>query len=353
MSVCDVASWTEEKLASAFLSCNVDHFGLALRSLHPSLQASGDTLSTWGALSNANRRAAWGAAITALSQLSASEVEASATDNAACLVPSIEWATPRPDGINFGTCAIIGSGAMLRGRGLGPEIDANDVVVHVNNRPDPSDRHDMGSRTDILFTTPNAYEAVGDCWGAEPFRPNSDCMFSIEYMHAGDEKCCSGLGEACHYDLCSVRGVLFKNVGQTENVCPTHQRADHERASFASQISLGVAASFIGDLAVYFRRAGSPYHGTPKHGTVEQPGDPSTGLHAVITMAFACDSITLYGFRGDETIDGHHGGYAGHAIAAEHVLLQDLADHAVAAEHFVDPAYYERWANVQLGYGAF
>ena len=350
MSACDVASWTEEALDSAFLSCSVAHFGSALRSLHTSLQAPGDTLRTWGDLSNANRRAAWVAAITALSQLLASETEASATDNAACLAPSIEWATPRPNGLTFGTCAVIGSGAALRGRSLGPEIDANDVVVHVNNRPDPSDRHDMGSRTDILFTTPNAYNSHWDCSASEPFRPNSNCMLDVEYMHAGEDKCCSG--DPCHYDVCSVRGVLFKNEGG-EDACPTHIRRDLERTSSGSLISLGVAASFTGDLAVYFRRTGSPYHGTPRPGTVEHPGDPSTGLHAVITMAFACDIVTLYGFRGDATIDGHHGGYAGHSIAAEHVLLQDLANHTVAAEHFVEPAYYERWANVQLGYGSY
>ena len=357
MQACDVASWTDDVLSSAFLSCNVDRFGASLRYLHSSLEAHGATLRTWGDLSSATRRTAWTAAILALSELATPSTADSvaAREASACLAPSIEWATPRPAGLAFGSCAVIGSGAALRGRGLGPQIDAHDVVVHVNNRPDPRDRHDMGARTDILYTTPHAFNSRGSCSGDAPFMPTSNCMLGVEYMHAGEEKCCTG--DPCAYDVCTVRGVLFKNAGTSNDVCPAqiqNVREHLERASSRSLISLGLAASFTGRLATYFRREGSPYHGSPKPGTVEQPGDPSTGLHAVITTAFACRNVTLYGFRGDATIDGHHGGYAGHSIAAEHLLLQDLANHAVAAQHFAEPAYYERWQNsVHLGYGQY
>ena len=35
----------------------------------------------------------------------------------------------------------------------GPQIDAHDVVVHVNNKPTREYQQDMGTRTDLLFTT--------------------------------------------------------------------------------------------------------------------------------------------------------------------------------------------------------
>lgn len=361
MAACDVNSWTDAALDSAFLSCSVDHFGTSVSSFHTSLQTPGDTLRTWDVLSSADRRTAWAAAFAALTEL-AGPVTPTA-DRATCLAPSIDWATPRPsrDGhpdqeLTFGTCAVIGSGAALRGRGLGPQIDAHDVVIHVNNRPDPSDRNDMGSRTDILFTTPNAYQGLGDCGGTAPFMRDGNCMLGIEYMHVGEDRCCTG--DPCRYDVCTVQGVLFKSYDGYPIHCPVPgqewtAREYMERASSSSLIALGQAAPFTGQLATHFRREGSPYHGVPAPGTHEQPGDPSTGLHAVITMAFACTNVTLFGFRGSSTIDGHHGGYAGHSIAAEHLLLQDLADHTVAAEHFVQPAYYERWRTVNLGYGPY
>ena len=51
--------------------------------------------------------------------------------------------------------------------------------------------------------------------------------------------------------------------------------------------------------------------------------DPSTGFHAVLTMAFQCKRLTAFGFDGDATYDGHEI-TPEHPIAIEHVLLRLL-----------------------------
>lgn len=55
---------------------------------------------------------------------------------------------------------------------------------------------------------------------------------------------------------------------------------------------------------------------------------PTTGFHALLTMALACKSVRLYGFAGSANLDGH-GISASHGIAQEHLLLDRLVAHTL------------------------
>lgn len=50
---------------------------------------------------------------------------------------------------------------------------------------------------------------------------------------------------------------------------------------------------------------------------------PTNGLQALLTFAFVCNSLTVYGFSGSETADGHPMG-AMHSLDIEHTLISKL-----------------------------
>ena len=95
-----------------------------------------------------------------------------------------------------------------------------------------------------------------------------------------------------------------------------------ERANRDSTFALGYSRDPVSEAAHALRAQGTPYC-----------CDPSTGLHAVLTMGLACESVELFGFAGSTTIDDHP---EGHAIEAEHALLRKLADKELPAENFND-----------------
>ena len=51
--------------------------------------------------------------------------------------------------------------------------------------------------------------------------------------------------------------------------------------------------------------------------------DATTGFHAVLTFRPLCSNISLFGFDGNFTYDGHQ--LVNHAIDLEHTLLRQMA----------------------------
>ena len=246
--------------------------------------------------------------------------------------PSIEWYERAPD-LGYGRCAVVGSGAVLRGRGLGSEIDAHDTVVHVNKIPTEALWADMGNRTDVLFNTLCAVHEVdhSDLW-PDDTEQWPDIGIRIG-MQGGDQEIeCSSRG-----DCWGIKAVIFRNYNRDS--CGGDRSASWiKEAARNSHFALGFSADFISTAAHYLQREGSPYC-----------CDPSTGFHAALTMAFACESVQLFGFGGDSTIDGHHGGNVGHGIEAEHALLHVLARHQLTASE-LGSTFGALWPRAQLIY---
>lgn len=57
----------------------------------------------------------------------------------------------------FNSCALVSSSSALRGRKLGGEIDAHEIVMRLNNAPTKGHEPDVGSRTSVRFTN-EAYQ---------------------------------------------------------------------------------------------------------------------------------------------------------------------------------------------------
>ena len=102
-------------------------------------------------------------------------------------------------------------------------------------------------------------------------------------------------------------------------------------------MAIGISAPFVARTVAHLRREGTVYH-----------DEPSTGLHAIYTMALLCESVDLYGFEGDGTIDHH---FIGHTIRMEHRLMRLLANHSLPDADFPDLEAADRWRHVVVRYG--
>ena len=70
-------------------------------------------------------------------------------------------------------------------------------------------------------------------------------------------------------------------------------------------------------------------------------------MHAILTFALACDSLTLYGFSGEGTIDAHEMSGV-HNIELEHALLQRLIDFSLPASAFPSEQTRVAWAATKV-----
>ena len=171
------------------------------------------------------------------------------------------------------SCAVVGSGAALSGRGLGPEIDAHDVVVIVNNMPGKADHADMGSRMDVMFQAavgvlsqmgPTGARMVVSTGGHDP-EVNPICHTSGE-----DEPRC----------IDRFKALIVRNL----KLDPPGWQNAHYMRDFAneSEVGLGWSGEMVTTLVHHLRRPGLP-----------DEGKPSTGFHALVTMALLCESVEL------------------------------------------------------------
>jgi len=223
---------------------------------------------------------------------------------------------------------VVGSGQALSGRGKGNEIDAHDVVVHVNNVPQPEFHADVGHRTDILFTS--------ECAISDRYSNQDEIKFEV--ADGGETWCWS------HDNCFNLKGAVFRCPFDYRNSCASDVMAGLVREAVAeSYMALGFSRLEVSELVWHMRRPGTPYC-----------CDPSTGFHAVVTMALTCASVDLYGFSGTTTIDGHGvtdgpPGYVGHGIEKEHELLHRMIDHSLPASDYPE-ATRSSWAltNVVL-----
>jgi len=220
-------------------------------------------------------------------------------------------------------CALVGSGAVLSGRELGAEIDgSHDYVVHINNIPRASQAADMGHRTDIFFTTL--------CTVSRPDWDNVE----VEKRPVNDED--DDMDETCVLDdgrhRCNQGGHPFRAVvfraPQDNGWCPDDAEDMVQDAARETSLPLGMSKDFISQAAHYLRRDDDD----APHADLYR-GKPTTGLHAMLTMALACQSLTLYGFSGSATADGHRMS-EDHGIEREHALLHALVDHSLPTSAF-------------------
>ena len=222
--------------------------------------------------------------------------------------PSIRWLYNREHDFGKGTCAIIGSGASLVGRGQGAAIDAHGDVIRVNRLPtNRTHWRDVGRRTSVWFSK---------MCRLKPFRVGHGAALRLLVM---DSKLKTGDSEDTPIGYCPLDGPAVrcpfrafvamgkkhkKNATDVDKCFGAGMRSLSSRQSSAVRVGIASEARF--DAAIAMR-----------HGR-----EASMGLHALLTFAPHCrGGVRLYGFSGNGTTDGHH---IGHALTIEHALMAEL-----------------------------
>ena len=211
---------------------------------------------------------------------------------------SIAWITPAlwSPRNPLQSCAIVGSGAGLRGRGLGVRIDAHDLVVRINNLHGRQADHDLGNRTDVYFSKPCRVVSIGARHAPQ-----------IEVLTTGLPRYQCSIVASNTSRQCPFRAFVMR--GGT--ICANKIEALMPVRSHAA-VAIGREAPAAYDKARQVLGLGG-----------NSTMDATTGFHAVVTFRPLCSSISLFGFDGDATYDGHH--LINHAIDREHELLRQMA----------------------------
>ena len=226
----------------------------------------------------------------------------------------------------FDRCAVVGSGANLAGRGLGTEIDAHDVVVHVNNIPTLANAADQGSRTDVLFSTLCNF-VDNECTGSTDW---SWCEVHQEIQGGGEVTC----PVYTTYNRCPFHAAFYRN--QVLDSCSERLSILERAASSTATIGLAMSSEFVSRTAHHMRRRSGNYC-----------CDPSTGFHAVLTIGMLCNTVDLYGFHGTASVDGHP---IGHDIMTEHALLRQVVNRSLPDEDYPSAEIAERWRETRMRY---
>jgi len=196
---------------------------------------------------------------------------------------------------------------------------------------------DQGSRTDMMFTSLCAVRQVdiGRDWPDDEDCDDYECGVDIEVSGHGEEICYTG--DACH----GIKAMVFRSW-HADSCGGGRAKEWIDLAARRSSFGLGFSAARVSEAIHYLEREGGPFC-----------CDPTTGAHAVLTMALACETVVLYGFAGIGTIDGHHEtlgtDHDGHGVNAEHRLYHALQAHKLP-EADVTPALWPLLPFVNLRY---
>jgi hypothetical protein len=196
------------------------------------------------------------------------------------------------------SCAIVGSGATLLGRHLGARIEAHQLVVRVNRLAEQASDADLGSRTDVLFSKLSRYDA----------RTHT----LVPFATAGSKPIrCPIVASQAPISKCPFRAIVFR-YDRSNNTNSLRVMTSLKTAALNSYLSLGLEHPDI-YVAVH------TIAGT-------NTSEATTGFHAVHTFRTICGRISLFGFVGNATLDGHR--IINHRLDLEHKLLHDMQIHA-------------------------
>lgn len=181
-----------------------------------------------------------------------------------------------------GSCALIGSGAILQGKGHGKDIDAHDTVIRVNRLPTSDVSSDLGIKTSILFI--NAGYFFGK-FGAHVMNvgdKHDDDGHTCPWRYPGHET------SGCDFDA-MVFDALWDESEYTDKLKFLHMMHAQPFYPLARQKSAFMTVM-------------------PSLKPLRYKGHQfiiSGGLKAFLTFAPLCESIDLYGFGGTTNLDDH------------------------------------------------
>lgn len=206
---------------------------------------------------------------------------------------------------SFGSCALVGSGGSLKGRGIGDQIDQHDTVIRVNRVPSELYFSDLGAKTDVFYSN-----SATDTYPAGELGVWVTRM--VEGLSIGEKLWCRfedpiGIPENCPFrHLIVARSTKYglDRVGERDGM-PFTIEDDNQPPFAVSHPSLALEAFY--------------WNTAPMQGFYI-----SGGLKAFFTVAPMCDSITLYGFAGSGNVDNHTIDTV-HSFETEHEWLHRIA----------------------------
>jgi len=251
---------------------------------------------------------------------------------------------------SFGRCALVGGSSSLNGSGHGVEIEAHDTVIRVNRLPHPKHFVDVGRRTDVYFVNTLKKYRLGQTNLEWEIGVNPHSLWCRHTLACTCLSCPKHIiFEGAPYDsfwkkgkapqgyaalnaakaaALSVDEEEDESVGTT-NISQLSRRSDQvpkknrssDRTACRQSHALhffqhnipAVPYSFTQSVDKHIQDAVAPWAYKSK---------PSGGLKAFLTLAMICDSISLFGFDGRKSIDGHP--EIGHNFIAEHNLYNLL-----------------------------
>lgn len=179
----------------------------------------------------------------------------------------------------FPDCALLGSSATLVNKGYGDAIDNHYPVIRVNRLPSQDYFDDFGSRTDIFFG--NNWERNKGRLSVMSQAASQDCAQKPSCYESVDcTESSSDFGKLCPKDA-----ILFKMPEYFPD-----RMAPISETWKKSSVPIGYGHSNITLATRKMIRRGPLL---------------STGLQAFLYFAPLCKQLTMYGFKGVQSADGH------------------------------------------------
>jgi len=234
------------------------------------------------------------------------------------VLPPMQQASP--------SCAIVGSGGLLLGRHLGARIEAHQLVVRVNRIVvNSSLGADLGNRTDVLFSKLTRYEP-GKIGGVLlPFVLGSEAQIATSMR-------CYLVKRPGGRSMCPFRAFVFRGGGADGTAINESAIAEAHAAKIAAYAAAGNGTYTRKNFMAELRRVApltylslgyqQPDIFSAVNRMVGAAKGASTGFHAVQTFRRFCSQISLFGFMGNNTYDGHP--IIDHMLDREHRLLREM-----------------------------
>lgn len=198
--------------------------------------------------------------------------------------------------VHFRSCALVGSSDNLRKAGLGPEIDSHDTVFRVNRVPNAEFARDYGSRTEVLFM------------GAVSEKKKRYSKTGIYYRYfGGDIWLCAWQARECPFRVVLLKGADRVEYGQ--NFAERYPKGEEGWKPSFSEFAIGHQSDAVNTFAYRLNNGARP----------------TNGFQAFLTAAVVCKSLTVYGFGGTGTGDGHVIKSV-HDLWGEHEMMRHVID---------------------------
>jgi len=198
----------------------------------------------------------------------------------------------------FCRCALVGNSEKLRNQRLGSFIDMHDTVIRVNRLPLEEHFADFGKKTDIFFADPGHGFDEED---AKFFSDGAGGEYTLQgFTYKRNET--QPAKFKCSLSLGGVGRGLDGSVAAPCDRFSTLIMKGSEKGPFRQRFPLNEPGWEPGLTAFPVGHQSDELHDAVR--SMLGGKEPSSGLHAFLTFAPLCGSISLFGFEGEGNYDG-------------------------------------------------